>query len=87
MDVTTLERANALNRKIKTLSEALNCFEYKDDNGKVYSTDPALVIDYEGGDGRESLAIPMYLNEKLIHVIKSNVVEELRQAVTEFNSL
>lgn len=64
MDIATLGKANELNKKIKELTEALNCFEFThpEDESKKYSTNPRLIINYEGGDGRENQLIPMELS-------------------------
>jgi hypothetical protein len=91
MDITTLEKANNLNKKIKEFSEALNCFEWQpypdEERSEVrISTNPQLIIEYDG-DGREQVYIPMTLNEVLINFLKSEIKKQLDINVKEFNSL
>lgn len=87
MDITTLEKANQLNRKIKEFTEALNCFEWQVDEGQPkISTNPRLIVEFDG-DGREQLMIPMALNKTLVDFLKNEIIEGRNTAVSEFNDL
>jgi hypothetical protein len=89
MDITTLEKANGLNKKIKEFTEALNCFEWThpEDESKKISTKPRLIIDFDGGDGREQIALPMNLSDKLVSFLKAEIIKGRDAAVAEFNAL
>jgi hypothetical protein len=92
MDITTLEKANELNRKIKQFSEALNCFEMEpycdgERNNVRVSTNPQIIIEYDGGDERELIKIPMALNEVLINFLLKEIKTGLDKTVEEFNAL
>lgn len=91
MDVTTLEKANELNRKIKEFSEALNCFEwqpYCDEERKDIrvSTNPELIIEFDG-DGREQIKLPMNLSGMLVEFLKKEIRKGRDEIVKEFNEL
>ena len=89
MDITTLEKANDLNRRIKEFTEALNCFEWThpEDETIKYSTNPRLIIDFEGGDGREQIKLPMNLSNNLVEFLKEEIIKGRDSAVVEFNAL
>ncbi|HZK94398.1 MAG TPA: hypothetical protein VFC67_09340 [Prolixibacteraceae bacterium] len=92
MDTTTLEKANELNRKIKEFSEALNCFEYQpycdeERREERVSSDPRLIIEFNGGDDREQLMLPMNLSDTLVDFLKAEIKKELKKSVYEFNAL
>lgn len=86
MDITTLERANELNRKIRECKETLDCFDLR--NGEmIYSLNPRLIIEFEGGDGREQHPLPLNLSNELVSFIKAEIVKCRETAVSEFNAL
>lgn len=85
MDITTLEKANELNRKIKEFTEALNCFEWEEE-GKKYSTNPTLIIEFDRDD-REQQRLPMNLSNELVAVLKTEIINGRDNAVAEFNAL
>jgi len=92
MDTTTLEKANELNRRIKEFSEALNCFEWQpdcDENRKSesFTTHPQLIIEFDGGEDREQVALSMKLSDTLIDFLKTEIKKELKKSVDEFNAL
>jgi hypothetical protein len=87
MDVTTLEKANALNRKIREFSEALNCFEWiPEENADPISLNPRLIIEYDN-DGREQMPVPMNLSNALVAYLKEEIIKGRDAAVEEFNLL
>lgn len=86
MDVTTLKKANQLDRQIKELTEALNCFQWEEHGG--VSRHPKLIIEYDDYDGgRESEPLPMNLSNELVEFIKREIVAARDKAVAEFNAL
>ena len=90
MDITTLNKANELNKKIKEYQEALNCFEYKygDNNEATFDRTPKIVLDVDDLDnGREQIAIPMVLSDELISFLKAEIIRGRDEAVREFNCL
>lgn len=87
MDITTLEKANALNKKIKEFTEALNCFEWKpDEKTEPISTNPRLIIEFDY-DGREQQPLPMNLSDELVKFLKAEIIKGRDIAVAEFNAL
>ncbi|WP_445458403.1 hypothetical protein [Flavobacterium sp. HNIBRBA15423] len=87
MDITTLEKANKLNKKIKEFSEALNCFEWQpEENAKAISTNPRIIIEFDC-DGREQLPLPMNLSDELVKFLKNEIIKGRDIAVAEFNAL
>lgn len=92
MDITTLEKANSLNLKIRELNSALNCFEWqRSDNqgnkiGDPISLRPLLIIEYDG-DGREQIKLPMNLSNTMVDFLKSEIIKGRDAAVAEFNAL
>jgi hypothetical protein len=87
MDITTLGKANELNKKIKEFSEALNCFEWKpEENAEPISTNPRLIIEYDY-DGREQQPLPINLSNELVAFLKAEIVKGRDIAVNEFNAL
>ena len=92
MDVITLTKGNDLNRKISEFQEVLNCFEWQpySDEERVHeavSTNPKLIIDFDGCDGREQLEVPMNLNAQFIHFLKTEIKKALDETVQEFIDL
>lgn len=96
MEKTTLNKANELDKKIREFNQALECFEWSypgeekpssDENYLKHSTNPRLIIDFDGPDGREQQTIPMVLSDTLITILK-NTIEELRdKTIKEFKNL
>jgi hypothetical protein len=86
MDITTLEKANALNKKIKEFTEALNCFEWGEEYG-WHSTNPKLIIEFDGGDGRERQLLPMNLIDALVGFLKTEIKNGKEAAIAEFDAL
>ncbi len=89
MDVTTLEKGLELNKKINQCTAVLDCFEWKDEAGNPsgVSTNPRIIIEYDGGDDREDLEVPFELNVAIIKTIKYWTLNHRELAVVEFNSL
>lgn len=89
MDITTLDQANELNQKIKEFTEALNCFEWThpEDEKIKLSTNPRLIIEYNGGDGRELVALPMNLSDSMVGFLKQEIIKGRDEAVVNFNAL
>ena len=86
MDVTTLQKANELNQKIKKLTEALHCFEWPDT--KEVSRNPLIIIEYDDYEGyREKQLLPFGLSQELIQVLKTEIKANIYKAVQEFNEL
>lgn len=87
MDVTTLEKANELNRKIKEFGDALICFEFPQEYGGG-STNPRIIIEHDGFDNdREETKLPMNLSDNLISFLKDEIIKWRDIAVAEFNAL
>jgi hypothetical protein len=86
MDITTLTKANQLNQKIKEFSEALNCFEWDKEYGGG-TTNPRLIIEFDGCDGRETQPLPMTLSNALVSFLKEEIIKGRDAAVSEFNNL
>ena len=85
MDVTTLEKANELNKKIREFQEALNCFEWENEYGG-HSTNPRLIIEFDR-DGREQQLLPMNLSNELVKILKEEIIKGRDIAVADFNAL
>ena len=86
MTITTLQKANELDKKIRQLKSSLECFEHHKEHGGG-STNPTIVIEYDGGDGREHMALPINVNIALIGVLKAEILSSLETALDEFSSL
>ena len=86
MDITTLEKANELNRKITEFQYALNCFQWEKEYGG-HSTNPTLFIEFDGFDGREMQSLPMNLSDELVKFLKEEIIKGRDAAVAEFNAL
>ncbi|MFH2032067.1 MAG: hypothetical protein ABIJ40_15840 [Bacteroidota bacterium] len=87
MDITTIDKANELNQKIREFSEALNCFEWTPiENEPPVSLNPRLIIEYDN-DGREQTAIPMNLSNAMVEFLKTEIIKGRDRAVAEFNAL
>lgn len=90
MDITTLDKANNLNRKIKEFQQALNCFEYNygEKDAEKFDRTPRLILDVDDLDnGREQIDIPMNLSNELISFLKTEIIKGRDKAVKEFNAL
>jgi len=86
MDITTLEKANELNRKIQEFQKALKCFEWEQEYGGG-TTNPRLIIEFDGCDGRETQLLPMNLSDTMVVFLKQEIIKGRDAAVTEFNAL
>ena len=86
MDVTTLEKANELNKKIREFQQALNCFQWEEEYGGG-STKPRLIIEFDGADGREEQPLPMNLSDVMVSFLKAEIIKGRDTAVAEFNAL
>jgi len=86
MDVTTLEKANELNKKIKEFQQALNCFQWEQEYGGG-TTNPRLIIEFDGGDGREVQPLPMNLSDETVSFLEFEIITARDAAVDEFNAL
>ena len=86
MDLTTLEKANELNRKIREFQQALNCFQWEEEYGGG-STNPRLIIQFDGPDGRENTPLPMNLSNGLVKFLKAEIIKGRDAVVAEFNAL
>lgn len=86
MDITTLEKANMLNKKTKEFTEALSCFQWEEEYGGG-TTNPKLIIEFDGGDGRETQPLPMDLSDGLVSFLKAEIIKGRDAAVAEFNAL
>ncbi len=86
MDVTTLEKANELNKMIKEYQQTLRCFEWEKEYGGA-STNPRLIIEFDGPDGREQQPIPMVLSDVLVSYLKEEIIKGRDTTVAEFNAL
>jgi len=87
MNLTTLEKANALNNKIKEFNQALNCFQWEDGAGNFHSANPRLIIQYDGGDGREEQPLPMNLSNTFVTLLKAEISRCMDEAVAELEAL
>lgn len=90
MNFETLEKANDLNRKIKEFTGALSCLEWHpdpEDDSLKYSTKPRLIIDFDGGNGREQVALQMALSDELVAFLKAQITQGRLAAIMEFNEL
>jgi hypothetical protein len=86
MDISTLQKANELNKKIKDLETAFDCFEWDKQYGGG-SKNPRIVIEFDDCDGRSKHLLPMTLNENFISVLKAEIANELTKSKMMFNSL
>jgi len=86
MDLTTLEKANDLNRKIKQFNNALDCFQWEAEYGGG-TTNPQIIIEFDGCDGREQQPIPMFLSDEMLGFLKESIIKGRKNALDEFNSL
>lgn len=86
MDLTTLEKANELNKKIREFQQALNCFQWDQEYGGG-STNPRLIIEFDGADGREKQPLPMNLSDVMVSFLKAEILKGRDTAVDEFNAL
>jgi len=86
MDITTLEKANELIKKIKELQQALNCFEWDQEYGGG-TTNPRLIIEFDGGDGRETQPLRINLNDATLSFLRAGIIKDRDAAVDEFNEL
>ena len=72
--------------KIKQLESVLECFEWPKEFGGG-STNPSLIIEYDAGDGREQMAVPIALGPILTNIIKNEVKAQIDIADSEFSKL
>ena len=86
MDITTLEKANELNKKIKEFQLALNCFEWEKEYGGG-TTNPRLIIEFDGCDGRETQSLPINLSDTLVSFLKAQIIKARDASVAEFNAI
>lgn len=84
MDIQTLDKANSLNKKIKQLDEALNCFEWSP-GGSIppISTNPRIIIEFDN-DGREQIKLPLVLSDVLVAILKKEILSARASALSEF---
>lgn len=90
MNKDTLHRANALSKQIAELNEALHCFEWAPDMDRpeaTISTKPRLIIDFDGGDGRDQVKVPMNLSDTLVEILKREIKSKLDEAMKQFEAL
>jgi len=88
MDIQTLQKGNDLQRKIRKIKEALNCFEWHPDEGEPINLNPRLIIEFDDYDGgRSELPLPMALGDVLTALLKQEIKKELDAVETEFNQL
>lgn len=86
MDVNTLNIAIILNKEIVDLQNALLCFNKHIELGGA-SNNPKLLIEFDDGEERTVLELPMVLCNTLIDLIKFNIVQARNEAVAKFNVL
>lgn len=86
MDITTLQKANELNEKIKEFQRALNCFQWEEEYGGG-STNPRLIIEFDGPDGRDAQLLPMNLSDSMVLFLKEELIKGRDTVVAEFNAL
>jgi len=89
MDVTTLNKANDLNRKINEITDILRCFTWPDDMGpKNISRFPLLIIEFDSEEGgRDHRKLPIEMSDDMIAYIKNELISARDEAVFEFNNL
>lgn len=91
MDVTKLNTANDLHKKIKEFVEALNCFDYYEPELAELapvSRNPRLIVEFDADEGgRQTVKIPMNLSNVLITQIKEAIKTKMAKTVEEFNQL
>ncbi len=91
----TLQRAKQLEQQIKEFKSAMSCFEWgwygsedeKPDDFKPDSTNPKVIIEFDGGDGREQIALPMSLSDAFIEFMKKEITAGLTEAQSELDEL
>ncbi len=86
MEREKLEKANELDKKIREYKEALNCFQWEDNDGGLHSTNPALIIEFDN-DGREQIKLPMTLSDSVVNLLKEIITASLETTQKEFNNL
>lgn len=89
MDVKTLEKGVDLQRKINQCADVLNCFtwRYEDVRSTEISTNPTIIIEFDGCDGREEAEVPFDLNAEIIEAIKAWTSQRRDLAIAEFKDL
>ena len=93
MEIEILKKANILDKKIRELKDALSCFEWRqsfDDDelkGNYMSTNPVIIIEFDGTDDREQIKIPMQLNESFVKILKNEIKKELISSISLFDLL
>ena len=83
MDIQTLEQANQLHKKIKSLETALSVFEWEDGTPR----NPRLILEFDNGCEIETQYIPMDLSNDLITLLKSEISKKIEAAKSEFKAL
>lgn len=86
MTKEVLIKANELNRKIELLEEAMGCFEWTQEYGGG-SRNPTIIIQCDGGDGRENHILPDILNVEFIDQLKAAITKELKTTQESFDNL
>lgn len=90
MELSTLQRANELQARIRAFETALECFEekYGENEEYTFNKTPQIIINIDDGDGgRENIPIPMVLNNGLIDFLKVEIESTLEETKTEFENL
>ena len=92
MATKKIEKANELSKKINEFTEALNCFEWQPYNDPKrehirISTNPKLIIEFDGVDGRDAVPLPMNLSDALVSFLKAEIIKGRDIAIEEFENL
>lgn len=88
MTIDTFYKAHDLNKKLNELNQALNCFEYRySEHSAPISTNPRIIIEYDGGDDREQISLPIALSNTLVEILKAEIINATELALSEFTSL
>jgi hypothetical protein len=94
MKIEIIEKGNLILRKISKINKALSSFEREelDIDGKlieVVNLKPKLIIEHlnEEYDGNTQTEVPIILNNDLINIIKSYLLEEKEKLEKEFDLL
>lgn len=90
-----LQKGKELEKKIKNLTEAYECFEWKPysdypgyENTRPVSTNPRIIIEYDDGDdGRTTTHLPMELSDSFVAQIKLQISAELEALNKELDEL
>lgn len=87
MTTEQLTQAKELHRKITACNNALDCFEW--DLGKLgkRSTNPSIIIEYDGPDGREKVRLPFEINEPFFVILQAAIRDHKEMYEKEFKAL